>query len=65
MTLNGFWMDWFGDFGRELGSNTPHSFGSNPWGADKSRRMFTDKTEHSGSIDNNVIIKIGDEEHDD
>lgn len=45
MTLNGFWMDWFGDYGRELGSNTPHPFGSNPRGDEKSHRMFTDKTE--------------------
>ena len=46
MTLGGFWLSWFGDYyGRELGSNATHSFGTNPEGYESSYRMFTDKPE--------------------
>jgi len=41
MTLEKFWLDWFGIHGRELGSNIPHPFGTNPKGHEKSRRQFT------------------------
>jgi len=42
LTLEKFFIDWFGNFGRELGSNVPHPFGTCPEGHEKSRRMFTD-----------------------
>jgi hypothetical protein len=42
LTLRSFWERWFGNFGRELGSNIPHPFGTNLKGDEKSRRMFTD-----------------------
>jgi len=52
LTLGNFWLSWFGNFGRELGSNVPHSFGTNPYGDELSHRMFTDKpSEYMNFID--------------
>lgn len=41
MTLEKFYLDWFGNEGRELGSNKPHPFGTNPKGHELSHRQFT------------------------
>ena len=41
MTLEKFYLDWFGLQGGELGSNVPHPFGTNPRGHELSRRQFT------------------------
>lgn len=45
LTLNTFWMKWFGLYGRELGSNIPHPFGTCPKGYELSHRMFVDRPE--------------------
>lgn len=41
LTLEKFWLEWFGQFGRELGSNIPHSFGTNPKGKTLYHRQFS------------------------
>jgi len=47
LTLEKFWMEWLGRYGRELGSNTPHPFGTNPKGLEFYHRQFsTDPQEY-------------------
>lgn len=41
LTLEEWWLQWFGIHGRELGSNAKHSFGVHPKGWTESHRMFT------------------------
>jgi len=42
LTLEKFWLSWFGLHGRELGSDLPHQFGTNLKGYEKSHRQFTE-----------------------
>lgn len=41
LTLEKWWLEWFGSFGRELGSEVPHNFGVNPKGVEFYNRQFT------------------------
>jgi len=42
LNLEKFWIQWFGNYGRELGSNVKHSFGIHPKGYEEAHRMFTE-----------------------